>query len=536
MSETLGILRPGRSPLLLAVALLATAGLHTVVNVAEAAKKHSFTFNGTLADTGIAPGGDAVIVNGPAGTPAGLVGGAVNLTVNNNTAGNSNQGDFTAATARGSYVDLPNGIFTGAAQTGTAGQISLEIWVTTTTNRTWAEIWSFGTSNSGENTSTGGGASDYVALIPQSGPTDFRAVSHQSFATAPDPIERQAIWSTDNAVPPADTTPVLSTGTKHHIVVTMDQSDLNGGAAGFEKGTMKLYLNGDLNGGDATPTIGGLAIADISNILDHNNWLGRSPWPDSLYQGTIDEFNIYDTALSASEVSSSFTTGPAVQAIPTLTVNRTTGAVTINNPVAAPFNIKQYSLTSASGSLKTGAGGWTSIDAANLDTNGTWTTQSLTDTNIAESNTGGTLDGAPLAGNSANSIGNAWIKSKFEDVAFNFTLSDGTTGEGVVNYIGAASYARSDLNTDGAITAADWAIFYPNGFTNISALSATAAALKGDLDGNKTNDYQDFLLFKADFIAANGAPAFAALTAVPEPAALVVALAAAGGLAWRRRR
>ena len=53
----------------------------------------------------------------------------------------------------------------------------------------------------------------------------------------------------------------------------------------------------------------------------------------------------------------------------------------------------------------------------------------------------------------------------------------------------------------------------------MSCWLALAAYLKGDLDGDKDNDYADFKLFKADFIASNGVAAFEALGAtIPEPA------------------
>ena len=61
--------------------------------------------------------------------------------------------------------------------------------------------------------------------------------------------------------------------------------------------------------------------------------------------------------------------------------------------------------------------------------------------------------------------------------------------------------------------------------------------LKGDLDGDKDNDFADFEFFKTDFIAANGAAAFAQLTGVvPEPGTLVLAVAALVALGLNIRR
>ncbi len=51
----------------------------------------------------------------------------------------------------------------------------------------------------------------------------------------------------------------------------------------------------------------------------------------------------------------------------------------------------------------------------------------------------------------------------------------------------------------------------------------------GDLDGDGDNDFADFRLFQADYVAANGAAAFEALLNVPEPtAALSLLLMACG--------
>ena len=65
---------------------------------------------------------------------------------------------------------------------------------------------------------------------------------------------------------------------------------------------------------------------------------------------------------------------------------------------------------------------------------------------------------------------------------------------------------------------------------------------RGDINGDLVNDYRDFRLFKADFVAANGAGAWAGLIAghgaVPEPSTLglLVLGIAAGTLGTRRNR
>jgi hypothetical protein len=87
------------------------------------------------------------------------------------------------------------------------------------------------------------------------------------------------------------------------------------------------------------------------------------------------------------------------------------------------------------------------------------------------------------------------------------------------------------------VNVADWSLFLPNAFTAFASDTAVAAYRKGDLDGDRDNDFADFQLFKADFIAINGAGAFAELGGtVPEPASLVLATIALSVIGMRFRR
>ena len=122
----------------------------------------------------------------------------------------------------------------------------------------------------------------------------------------------------------------------------------------------------------------------------------------SLFNGLIDEFRIYNLALTAGEVASSFTTGPDPAPLPVAVVNRDTGAISIANQSGSGIQLKGYSITSA-GARK--ACNVDVIDAGDaFDNNGVWTTQSLTTTNITESVTGGTLDGGTLAASTSRGI------------------------------------------------------------------------------------------------------------------------------------
>ncbi len=66
---------------------------------------------------------------------------------------------------------------------------------------------------------------------------------------------------------------------------------------------LKLYLNG--------AQVGSVAYnGSLSGITNINNWIGRSNWNDPPFNGSIDEFRIYNVALSAAQVSASKSFGP----------------------------------------------------------------------------------------------------------------------------------------------------------------------------------------------------------------------------------
>jgi hypothetical protein len=436
-----------------------------------------------------------------------FVSGAFDITGNNGFG--SNQDFVNNPNAQGAFIDLPNGLISDAVFAGDVGEVSIEIWFTTQQNRGWAEAYAFGTSTMGENFANEGDT--YVALIPQSGttPPEFRATTRNGGTTD---VESFIVGS---ATP-------LPTGVRQHVVHTLNGLDTSAGP----NGTARLYLNGT--------EVGNAQIApSLAELNDVNNWLGRSQWPDPLYDGTIDEFRVYSHALDQSEVTASFNTGPDFVATPTLVVDRTTGTISVANQTTIPLQLKGYSIASTAGSLNPAT--WTSIDADNtFDPNGTWTAQSSTSTNLEESVTGGTLDGGSLAAAGTRPIGTPWLRTPFEDLVFEYTLGNNTTGFGLVQFTGTAA-VRSDLNGDGQINVDDWTIFIANGYTNLSAETAVGAYRRGDLDGDRDNDIFDYRLFKVDFVAANGAGAFAALEAtVPEPA--TIALLAIGLLSAFRSR
>ncbi|MBN1851135.1 MAG: lamin tail domain-containing protein [Pirellulales bacterium] len=233
---------------------------------------HRWSFSGDLVDS--VGNADGILID-----PGGIaVFRSDRLDLSANSGQNSDQSPFTS----GAYVDLPNGIISSLGNEAT-----FEWWGTVSKNRTWAEIFSFGTSNGGEDSSISGSNQNYLTLIPLSGSGTLR-ITHRNGSTG-----------SENYV---DDSTALAVHAEQHIAVVWDG----------QEGTQSLYLNGTFIG--SSPT-----LISLSNIQDVNNWLGRSQWPDPLFDGIYNEFRVYDRALSDTEIAFSFADGPdAVEAGPVI--------------------------------------------------------------------------------------------------------------------------------------------------------------------------------------------------------------------------
>jgi hypothetical protein len=100
-----------------------------------------------------------------------------------------------------------------------------------------------------------------------------------------------------------------------------------------------------------------------------------------------------------------------------------------------------------------------------------------------------------------------------------------------------APIVLGDLNFDSEIDAEDYTLFLAGNYTDLSGLDSDTAYRRGDLDHDLDNDFNDFRIFKQQYIAANGAQAWADLAArVPEPTGLVLAAIIIAAVATIRRR
>jgi hypothetical protein len=179
------------------------------------------------------------------------------------------------------YVNLPNGLISPLSNA------TLETWVrwnqSGTTGQDWQRIFDFGTTGTEDMQVTTGTASmSYVFLCPRVGSTP--SVLRGGYTTSGFGGE-----TTASAAAP------LARGSMQHIVLVLDDTN----------NQLALYLNGAIQGQAAAFTG---ALADVSDV---NNWLGRSSHSaDYEFIGVFDEFRIYDTALTAAQISTSFMAGP----------------------------------------------------------------------------------------------------------------------------------------------------------------------------------------------------------------------------------
>lgn len=174
----------------------------------------------------------------------------------------------------GSYVDLPNGLFTNIYS------ITIEAWVVDRGSMGWARIFDFGSSAGGEDMSNGG--TRYMFLSLPSGPGNLRG---GLTITGGGAGEQVLEWV--GGRPEVNTT--------NHIVFVTKASEHTG----------KLYVNGKLVGINTNLTI---TPNDLEPTV--NNWIGRSQFADPYFFGDIDEFRIYDGALDAFNIAVNYALGP----------------------------------------------------------------------------------------------------------------------------------------------------------------------------------------------------------------------------------
>jgi hypothetical protein len=242
-------------------AVVVALGLPGICN-ADLVNRYSFN-DGTARDS--VGGADGVAVNGPTFTGGQVV---FSPSVNNGT--NINP-------ATGQYIDLPDTIARTRA-------LTLEIWATYRGGPSWQRLVDFGNCTAGELLPTDKTTIGYTGggfiILTHSGSSLLGQISINSWGGA------------------SDTNDTFGTGmslnVEHQVVFTHDP----------DTGIEALYLDGVQTGHSA-------ATVDPSTTNYLNHFLGRSNfYQDPFLNGSIDEFRIYNSALSATQVATDFRLGP----------------------------------------------------------------------------------------------------------------------------------------------------------------------------------------------------------------------------------
>ncbi|MBN1510020.1 MAG: discoidin domain-containing protein, partial [Sedimentisphaerales bacterium] len=152
------------------------------------------------------------------------------------------------------FVTLPIG-----SLVNTLSDMTVTAWVNWSgAGGIWQRVFDFGS-----------GTGVYMFLSPSTSANTFR------FAIRTATVGEQV----------AEAPAILPTGW-HHVAVSIDSATM----------TIQLYQDGALVGSGATT----LLAKDLG--VTTQNWLGKSQWPDPLYNGVLDEFRIYDCVLTVDEI------------------------------------------------------------------------------------------------------------------------------------------------------------------------------------------------------------------------------------------
>ena len=440
----------------------------------EAARTHTYTFNS----------GNA---NDSTGSAHGTLMGAANV---------SGLGQLVLPGAGADFATLP----APTIAINTYTDVTFESWLTRTgAGGAWQRLFDFGDTN----TETGFGR-NYIFYTPNSGPGDNRAVVSDT-----DPgFDSEDIAAAGPALTPA---------AEHHVVVRYD-SAANGG-----NGMMDVFVDGVLGG--SVPI-----TKPLSSLSNNLAYLGESLYPaDANLNGAINEFRIYNHALTDQEIADNNYFGPTPSNLLALTVNKTTGQVTLRNNHTSDLTIDHYRIDSRGGALN--ATGWNSLDEQNYDSLGAgeglnWDQAGGSNANaLAELFLEGSSTFSP---SESVNLGNAFNPNVFGagndgDLVFHFKLTSGEELAGPVTYV-MSDAVSGDYNQNGTVDAADYVVWRKNLGQNTPLPNTNPA----DIDGVVTQAEYTYWRSRFGATAGSGSGALVSATKVPEPTTVALL---AGGIA-----
>jgi hypothetical protein len=181
------------------------------------------------------------------------------------------------------YVALPSGIISALGNSAT-----FEAWINWTgAGGAWQRIFDFGAADPTMPGVQGSGTT-FVFLSPLSG-AGVTLFSVNTFGL------------TEVMAPTFFPQGLTAQGQPHHLAAVID-AGTSGGDAGAPSAS--LYIDGTLIG--STPL-----TSSLSQLLDLNNWLGRSQFTaDPEFGGTYYEFRIHSTAMTQAQINASIAAGP----------------------------------------------------------------------------------------------------------------------------------------------------------------------------------------------------------------------------------
>jgi hypothetical protein len=201
--------------------------------------------------TGLAPGQQVQIGTGSAAETRTIA--AVTNTGATGPRAAGRIGNAVKLSGNGEYVQLPDGIVGGLHD------FTISAWVNPSQNSAWSRVFDFG---------TGTTANMFLTLSAGGGPLRFAITTGGGGA-------EQRI----------DNTGTLPLGSWSHVAVTLSGN------------TGTLYVNGTPVGTNSNMT---LHPSDLGATTQ--NYIGRSQYPDPYLNATVDDFQIYDDALTAADI------------------------------------------------------------------------------------------------------------------------------------------------------------------------------------------------------------------------------------------
>jgi hypothetical protein len=181
---------------------------------------------------------------------------------------------LAATYTEGTYISLPPGIISSKTN------ITIETWITPVSTANWQRVFDIGQSSKADPHFSGGPAAgnNYMFLTVRPGGAGTRLAIRAPGAAGEAPVINGA---------------ALSLNAEHHLVSVYAP----------DYGLTKLYIDGVPIGTGATPF-------KLNQFVDQFVWLGVSLFNDSPYQGAMNEFRIYEGALTDIDVAVHRSAGP----------------------------------------------------------------------------------------------------------------------------------------------------------------------------------------------------------------------------------